>query len=42
MSPCALFFVGAPGLVSVGQDRLILPDGDQAIASYRGRGLSLA
>ena len=30
------FFVGAPGPVSIGQDRLILPDGDQAIAIYRG------
>ena len=34
ISPCALF-LAAPGPVSVGQDRLILPDGDQAIAIYR-------
>ena len=29
-------FLSALGPVSVGQDRLILPDGDQAIAIYRG------
>ena len=36
------FFVGAPGLVSVGQDRLILPDGDQAIAIYRGANIPIS
>ena len=35
-SPCALFFGGRAFFLSVGQDRLILPDGDQAIAIYRG------
>ena len=35
-SPCALFLLVPPGPVSVVQDRLILPDGDQAIAIYRG------
>ena len=34
--PRAFFCLSALGPVSVGQDRLILPDGDQAIAIYRG------
>ena len=38
ISPCALFFGGPRPPVPVVQDRLILPDGDQAIAIYRGEG----
>ena len=34
--PRAFFVVGRAFFLSVGQDRLILPDGDQAIAIYRG------
>ena len=36
ISPCALFFGGRAFFLSVVQDRPILPDGDQAIAIYRG------
>ena len=36
ISPCALFLLVPPGPVSVVQDRLSLPDGDQAIAIGQG------